>query len=131
MAYHQDKIVGYFCFFPISQKIYDDITHMGCFRDDDIKPEDILSLETARHIYILSVALYQEFQNKGIADKMMAEFENLIYKRNAEGCQIEDIIATTVTDDGEKFVKRYGFKLHFDNWKKERFKIYVRRLKNE
>ena len=130
LAHDQDKIVGYFCFLPISQRVYDDVIHRGCFRDDDIAPEDILTLETARHVYILSVALYQKFQNKGIADKMMEEFEKLVYDKNAEGCRIEDIVAATVTADGEKLAKRYGFKLHFDNWEKEGFKVYVRRLES-
>lgn len=71
MAYDEDEIVGYFCFFPITQKIYDDVMYKGYFRDDDIKAEDILPMETARHIYLLSVALYKEYQDKGIADKMM------------------------------------------------------------
>lgn len=131
LAYDEDEIVGYFCFFPITQRIYDDVMYKGCFRDDDIKAEDILPMETARHIYLLSVALYKEYQDKGIADKMMEEFQILIDKRNKDGGQIEDIIATVVTDDGEKFAERYGYKLHFDNWEKEGYKIYVRRIINE
>lgn len=128
LAYDENEVVGYLCYFPISQGVYDDIMYKGHFRDDDIEPKDIPPLETAKHVYFLSIALYPEYQNQGIADKMMEAFEKLIHEKNVKECQIEDVIATTVTYDGEKFVKRYGFNLHLDKWEKEKFKVYAKIL---
>lgn len=130
LACEDGKIVGYFCFFPICQKLYEEIVHMGYFRDDDIKPEDIVSIETAKHIYIFSVAVYKKYQDTGLADEMMKQFEMFIDKCKEEGSQIENVIATTVTDDGEKFAKKYGFNLHLDR-RQEGFKIYLKELKDE
>ena len=50
LAYDRDRIVGYFCFFPISQKLYEEMVNKGCFRDDDIEPEDIVPLQETRHV---------------------------------------------------------------------------------
>lgn len=124
LVYDKDKIVGYFCYFPISQKLYEEIVFNKAFRDGDIKPESIVSLEKASHIYALSIAILKKYQNLGIAEKLMKIFDDFIKTKCSEGCKIEDIVATVVSIDGERCAKKNGFQLCHDAWREKGYKIY-------
>ncbi|MCR4642124.1 MAG: GNAT family N-acetyltransferase [Lachnospiraceae bacterium] len=120
IAYDEDHVVGYFCFFPICQKLYDQIME-GLFRDDDITPAEIVPIEEARHMYILSVAILKEYQDTGIADEMMRRFEEVISRHH-----IQNVLASTVTEDGEKYAIRYGYRMFCDRLEQAGYRIYVK-----
>ncbi len=128
LAYIENKIVGYFCFFPISQKLYEDIVCKKEFRDSDIIPEDIVPFEETSHIYALSIAILKNYQNLGIGKALMDNFENFIGNKKLEGYDIEDIIATVVSKDGEKCAIKNGFELCHDVWDEKGYKIYIKRI---
>lgn len=125
LAYDSEKIIGYFCFIPISERLYEEMTIKGIFHDDDILPVDIASLEECYHIYLLSVAIYKQYQNTGIAEEMMEKFETLL--KTSSYRKVKDVIASTVTADGEKYIRRYGYKIISDK-QSLGFKIYQKSI---
>lgn len=124
LVYDGEELVGYFCYFPISQKLYEDIAVKFQFHDDDILPDDIVPIKEASHLYLLSVVILKQYQDTGVADEIMKMFENFISQKRQEGVYIKDVIASTVTNAGEKFVKRYGYELMYEQRQLEGFKIY-------
>ena len=128
LAYDEDKKVGYFCYFPISQKLYEEIVYDKAFRDGDIKSEDIVSIEETSHIYALSIAIYKNYQNMGIGKAIMKKFDDFIKMKCSEGCKIKDIVATVVSSDGEKCAKQNGFQLCHDMWREKSYKIYKKNI---
>lgn len=116
------KIVGYLCYFPISEKLFLDITDNGNYRDDDIPPEDVVPFSSNTHLFIISAAIYPEYQNRGIVDAMMNYLSTQVQNKCADGYSVSDITTIAISPDGERLATRYGFHLHFgDN---PEYKVY-------
>lgn len=107
------KIVGYLCCFPISEKLFLDITGNGNYHDDDIPPEDVVTFSSNTHLFIISAAIYPEYQNMGIADAMMDYLSTQVQNKCADGCSVSDITTIAISPDGERLATRYGLHLHF------------------
>ena len=131
IAFDNKRIVGYLCYFPISDSLYRDIVENGIFCDDDIEPKDVVPFSSKTHLYFLSIAIYKEYQDRGIADRMMEEFEKRINLEKEKGNYVKDITAATVTEDGEKFALKYGYKLLYDKLDENGYKIYRKDIYEE
>ena len=124
-----EKMVGYLCYFPISEKLYLDIVNDGNYRDDDIQPEDVVPFSQQTHLFLISAAICPAFQNKGIADYMMQYMNSQIHNKCAQGYAVKDITTITISPDGEKLAKRYGFRLHFED--NRGYKVFKKILENQ
>ncbi len=122
LAKHHDEIVGYLCYFPISEKLHKQIMYSGSYFDDNIEPADVKRFERKNHVFIISAAIYPEYQNKGIADMMMEYMNRILEMEENKGNMIEDILTIVISEDGEKLVKRYHYSLIAET--KEAYKIY-------
>ena len=123
LAYDNEKLVGYFCFLPINNKVYNDLVLKGIYHDDDLEPDELVNIDEAEHLLLLSIAIIPEYQNIGIAGKFMKSFEEMVNKHK----NIKSVVACTITSGGEKFVKFNGYSMLFDNYKDKGYKIYEKR----
>lgn len=129
-AYDGDKVIGYLCFFPISKRLHDEIVYSEGFHDDDIEPEDVVQLTHNNYIYFLSIALYKAYQGRGIGRTMVDAFFDKLKEESEKGRNIEDIVASVVTDQGEKIARDYGFSLVKDYSETAHYKLF-RKGENE
>ena len=111
LAYDGNKIIGYLCYFPVSHGMHEAILSEGAFHDDDIQPEDVMPLGDKNEIYILSTALYKSYHGKGIGRAMMNAFLHKMKEEKEKGREIRDIIASVVTEQGERVAREFGFEL--------------------
>lgn len=126
LAQVDGKIVGYLCYFPISEKLYTDIVQNGSYHDDDIQPEDVVPFSKHTHLFVISAAIYPEFQNSGVAGRMMQYLDEQVKSKREEGYKVQDITTIAISPDGERLATRYGFQLHSDNGRE--YKVYKKML---
>jgi len=101
-----DKIVGYLCYFPITEEFYHTVIKGIQVYDGDIAPADICDLNhNSNYIFLLSVALFPEYQKKGIS-KQMSE----ILIDELAGINIKDMVSYAFTPEGERFLNVFGLK---------------------
>lgn len=126
LAYDNDKVIGYLCFFPISNSLEYEIIYTENFHDDDIEPKDIVEIEKNNNIYLISIALYKRYHRKGIGKLMMSSFFDKMRTEKKVGHNINKIIASVVTVEGETLLNKYGFKLVNDLMEKKNYKLYIK-----
>lgn len=114
LLYDSNKIIGYLCFFPITKSLHDRILHNDNFYDDNIEAEDVVPYETKNYIYFISIALYKKYHGLGLGTKMMDAFMKKLREKEQSGHKIKDILASTVSEQGEAITKKYGFTLLSD-----------------
>lgn len=128
----QDNLVGYINFFPITDKVYDDIVEgprkdddgnpvIGeegheIIWDDDLGPNEILPEylknteedgEIVKHnnLFIISVVIDEAYRGRDTVTQLTTEFVNYLNVLESEGYGINSISAYAVTADGEKFLR--------------------------
>jgi GNAT superfamily N-acetyltransferase len=100
------KIIGYLCYFPITKEFYELVIEGLKVYDGDIESTDICDLkDNANYIFLLSVAIYPEFQKKGISKRF---YEILIEEYSK--IKIKDIVSYAFTEGGEHFLNHIGLK---------------------
>jgi GNAT superfamily N-acetyltransferase len=105
-----DRAAGYMEFFPCEKGLYEDII-FACdvIRDDDIAPAEIADYSPVEnHIFILSLAVHQDYQGTGAIVALSDAFIEFLARKN-ETCPITDITATVVSEHGKKAMKNYRF----------------------
>jgi GNAT superfamily N-acetyltransferase len=124
LAYDDTNIIGYLCFFPISQRLHEELLMNDDFHDDDILPDDVKHITESPYIYFLSIALYKKYQGLEIGRAMVEAFLNKMKEEIKSGNVIDDIIASVVTSQGEHIMKKYGFELVKDCMDTPKYKLY-------
>ncbi len=124
LAYDEKKLIGYLCFFPISDRLFHELMNKNFFHDDDIQPDDVMEWKETNHIYLLSIALYRNYHGKRIGVKMMQAFFDRIKVRQDEGKRTNDILASVVTKEGEGLAKKFGFTLIRDLTVTNKYKLF-------
>lgn len=109
LAYDDDKMIGYLCFLPISQRLYNELINTETFHDDDISPDDIENYHDGVNLYLLSIAILPEYQNSDVIIKMTSEFSNFVKNKEENGIKFNNIVASAVSEDGEKLLSHLGF----------------------
>jgi GNAT superfamily N-acetyltransferase len=105
-ALHADKIVGYLCYFPITEEFYKSVIKGIKVYDGDIASTDICPLnDHSNYIFILSVAIFPEYQKKGISK----QFSEILIKEFSE-IKIRDMVSYAFTTGGEHFLNVLGLK---------------------
>lgn len=103
-AIHEKEIVGYVCWFPITEAFHQDIVRAEHVYDGDISPEDICGLrERKNHLFLLSVAILPAFQKQGISKKFSA-----LLSEELRGIDTADIVSYAFTSGGEHFLNGLG-----------------------
>lgn len=126
LAYDGDRVVGYLNYFPITEELYSKIFEGNELQDDNIEPESICDLKDCKYIYLMSVAVNKDYQNKGIGNRMVSAFNDIIYRYIDDGINISNIITSTVTKYGENLIKSYDFKEVNGYQRIGDFKVYMK-----
>jgi len=109
-ALHEGKIIGYLCYFPITEKFYEAVIEGEKVYDGDIANTDICNLnDNSNYIFLLSAAISPEFQKKGISKRfseiLVAEFSRI---------KIRDMVSYAFTTGGEHLLNHLGLKSYKD-----------------
>jgi len=105
-ALYNGKIVGYLCYFPITEKFYESVIEGIKVYDGDIESTDICNLnDNSNYIFLLSVAISPEFQKKGISK----QFSEILVEEFSK-IKIKDMVSYAFSAGGEHFLKHLGLK---------------------
>lgn len=112
LLYEREKVIGYICFFPITNKMSKDIYTSNRIHDDDITDNDICEYkkDEITDLYLISVVIHPDNRD-GEAVKLLTDgFIKFINEKIDTGFKIGKIIGTAVSNDGKKFMNRLNFK---------------------
>ena len=114
LAYDNKKLIGYICFFPISDELYSEMLISDAMKDDDISPDDIVSYKEGKkhNIFIISIVIDPSYRDKEAIKLITNEFIKFIKEKNENDYIIDKVLATTVSDDGFKFATKLNFKVY-------------------
>ena len=103
-----NKVIGYINFMPISDKCYNKFIS-GLKKDYEINSKDIIPFSKTKYIKCLltSVVIHKDFQNSMAIKYLYNGFIEKIKKYAKENIKISNIILDCVSEDGEKFAKKY------------------------
>jgi len=100
------KIVGYLCYFPITEEFYNSVIEGIKVYDGDIAGSDICDLnDNSNYIFLLSVAIFPDYQKKGISK----QFSEILIKEFS-GIKIKDMVSYAFTAAGRRFLNVLGLK---------------------
>ena len=132
----EDTLVGYINFFPVTDKVWEDIVTgprkdsegnpliieegHELIWDDDLGPNEILpdylpdtieNGEVVKHnnLFIISVVIDAEFRGKEAITQLTAAFVDYLNDLEKKGFGINAISAYAVSSDGEKFLRERMF----------------------
>ena len=96
-------------FVDISGKTYE---YEVAGEDDDPEQEDEAEedIPEGNHVYILSLALHPDYQNKEAIIALSDGLIHYLQQLESEGCHIADLLATVVSPDGKKAATNYMFR---------------------
>jgi Acetyltransferase (GNAT) family len=105
-----EKIIGFVNMFPIKDHIFKAI-QAGTFNDRDLVLEHIINihgaLEDKVNMFLCCIVIDQDYRRTDALSMLLRE--NIQYYEHIQ-TQIQSIITDNVTDKGESFSKRLGFK---------------------
>lgn len=130
LAYDGDEMIGYLCWIPVLQDLYESIATDGELHDDDVIPEQMLNAEVTRCILLVSVAVLPEYQRYGVATEMMAQFEDYIKHSVDSKYKTHHIVTCAVSDSGNALANYCGYTLVHYNWIDGHYNVYIKDLKN-
>jgi len=105
-AVSNGKIIGYLCYFPITEKFYDSVIEGIKVYDGDIASADICNLkDNSNYFFLLSAAIKPEFQKKGISK----QFSEILIEEFSR-INIKDMVSYAFTLSGEHFLSHIGLK---------------------
>jgi len=106
-----NKMCGYICFFPISNKLRNELENGQEMFDDNISAQDIkqYSKNEINNIYIISIAVYPEYRGKGIGFNLVKDMFNYLGKLSGLGYEIGKVYCTVTSQDGYKVFSKFNF----------------------
>lgn len=112
LLYKEDLLIGYICFFPITQKLSNSIYTENKLYRENITSSDICaySKEVANDIYLLSVAINPNNRDSEAIRVLTNSFYVYLDKKKKQGYLLRDILSTSVSKDGENFLANLNFK---------------------
>ncbi|MDR3058381.1 MAG: GNAT family N-acetyltransferase [Prevotella sp.] len=109
-ALHEGRIVGYLCYFPITDEFYKTVLKGLLVYDANIESTYICDLNSiSNYIFLLSVAVFPEYQNIGISKR----FSEILIEELSK-LKVADMVSYAYTIDGEHFLSVFGLKRYKD-----------------
>lgn len=111
LAYHGEKLVGYLCFFPVTDSLFNKIYEDNKIYDTDILPEDIRVYGHGGlyNIFIISVVVHPDYQGSDVIKYIAENFVEKIEMLNNNSNIIGKILATAVSNKGKNFLEKLNF----------------------
>lgn len=112
LVYKEEKIVGYICFFSITEEATIKIKNSNVIYDNYIKAKDITEFKKDKltDIYVISVAIIPEEQDTDAIRVLTNNFMGILKNKLKEGYKLNNIMATASSADGIKFFSNLNFK---------------------
>lgn len=114
-----DKICGYICFFPISNKLTLEIEKKDMLFDDNITKDDVkpYNKKKINNIFIISIVVYPKYQKMSIGSSLMKEMFLYLDSLSITGYKFGSLYATITSIDGKRLFSKFNFKnIHnYDN----------------
>ncbi len=107
LIYDKDYLIGYICFFPISNRLMESIYKYNNFHDTDIQPEDIVEYGKSDkyNIFIISVVIHPTYQGSEVIKYLSDSFVDRIKYINQNN-KTNKIIGISVSNKGSKFMEK-------------------------
>lgn len=105
----QDKVVGYICFFPICDELYNEIMSSDNFYDNDIVGNQIIDYGIDTNLFIISLVISKEYRNGEVIKILNNNFKEWIRKKMISGIEFQHFIAYSISRDGMKWLQQFGF----------------------
>lgn len=109
----KQKIIGYLCFFPVSDEFYQKMLDKDIMYDNNIGPDDIVHYEKGylHHIFIISMVIDPTYKGQGLFRDVLVLFKESLIQHHLAGEYISDISGYAVSGPGEHILKSFGSKL--------------------
>ena len=111
LLYDESEIIGYICFFPIVDTLYESILSEDKMFDSDIPSEMIQAYEPHKtyKLYVISAVIHPDYQGKGLSRLLVDGFHKFLLDKNKKGINFSSALATSVTSEGEALCRKLGF----------------------
>jgi len=113
LLYEDDQIIGYICFFPVTDVFYEGMLSSDKLYDNNIVPKDMETFvkNQKHHIFIISMVINPDFKARGLFRLLTKAFKDRIKQYNEEGYIITDISGYAVSGAGEHILRSFGCKI--------------------
>ena len=111
LVYKEEKVVGYICFFPITDDLSTKINDSDVIYDNYIRAKDISDFKKDKltDIYVISVAIVPEEQDTDAIRVLTNNFMSILKNKVKEGYLLNNIMTTASSEDGIKFFNNLNF----------------------
>jgi len=111
LLYDEGEVIGYLCFFPIKESLYNSIISEDRIFDSDIESDMIEAYEAGKtyRLYFISAALHPSYQGKGLSKLLVDGLRKFLAEKINEGIKFSTALATSVSPEGEALCKKLGF----------------------
>jgi len=106
-----EDIIGYICFFPVKDALYDSILNEDRIFDSDISSDMIEAYvpNKTHKLYFISAVIHPSYQGRGLSNLLVDGLCQFLVGKSKEGISFSTALATSVTPEGEFLCKRLGF----------------------
>ncbi|MFA7075591.1 MAG: GNAT family N-acetyltransferase [Candidatus Izemoplasmatales bacterium] len=113
LLYEDDSIIGYICFFPVTDQFFKGMLSSDNLYDNNIVPVDMKEfIKTENHhIFIISMVINPTYKSNGLFRMLTKAFKKRIKAYHEDGYNISDISGYAVSGAGEHILKSFGCKL--------------------
>ncbi len=110
LLYNKEQLIGYKCFFPVTNEAKKEILTGEENFDDNITNDDICEYGNINNLFLISIVISKKYQNtKGIV-YLNEAFKKFLLNKNEDGKKIKSIMAIAVSGNGVKYLERNNFK---------------------
>jgi len=131
LLYDDDKIIGYSCFFPIKEILYEMIINENRVFDSDIPGiylEQYAPFNTYK-LYLISAVIRPEYQGQGLSKYLINGFYDFIKNKKRENILFSNALSTSVTLSGKKMLEKMGF--HIKKSLSENYNLHELKINDE
>lgn len=134
LLYEDEKIIGYICFFPVTDVFYEGMLLSDNLYDNNIVPKDMEEFKRGNqhHIFIISMVINPNYKGKGLFRLLTKSFKERIKKYHDEGYLISDICGYAVSGAGEHILRSFGCQIIKEIYDEEEgaAKLYIGSLED-
>lgn len=123
----EGNIVGYICYFPICESLYQRMIVSDEPLDDNITADEIGDYSDKTHLFVISIVIIETYRDGNAIMLLLDEWKAKMKKKIEDGYGIESISGYTVSEDGKKFVN----KMHFEKIGKNEGEYQLYTMKKE
>ena len=112
LLYDACDIIGYICFFPIKETLYESILSEDRIFDSDIPGDMIEAYEPNKthRMYFISAVIHPDYQGRGLSKLLVDRLQQFLIEKSEQKIKFSTALATSITPGGEVLCRKLGFK---------------------